>query len=93
MPPDEILEIYEPAYHGKKLSPGKIKAFRKSADEYGFTHWNRLYDNGSLDGMQSQIDIVFADGAKKTTYLSNAHPDTWKDMRAAFKELTGEYVI
>ena len=79
------------------LRPGRIRAFRSAAEQYGFAEWEDRYDinDGVEDGMmfydghQWTVTIVFGDGTEKTSYGSNAYPATWGDMGAALKALTG----
>lgn len=78
----------------KDLGNDEIQVFLRESARFGLTQWEERYvDPGICDGHQWGITIYFADGEKMESRGSNAYPETWDDMNAAFNELTGENVL
>jgi hypothetical protein len=76
------------------LSDEKIKVFFEQASTYGFTSWEDEYVEPMLaDGHQWRVIITYANDSTKTISGSNKYPDTYNNMREAFKDLTGETVL
>ena len=76
------------------LSDEKIKVFFEQASTYGFTSWDDEYVEPMLaDGHQWRVIITYANDSTKTISGSNKYPDTYNNMREAFKDLTGETVL
>ena len=76
------------------LGDDEIAKFRKSAKKYSFAKWEEHYANPSIaDGGGWQIMIVFSNGDTLNTSGSNAFPDTWDNMKEAFKVLLGQDIL
>jgi hypothetical protein len=89
--PEAENEGYE---YGGKLSEEKIAAFLEQCDLYGFTAWERNYDDIMLaDGHRWYVLITYADGSEQVTRGSNDYPAAYDDMAGAFETLTGEDVL
>jgi hypothetical protein len=78
----------------RKLRDADIEAFYKQCDKLGFTSWDDEYvDHMIADGHRWRVVITYADGSTKTVFGSNDYPDTYGNMREAFRALTGEAVL
>jgi hypothetical protein len=78
----------------RELSDEGIEIFIRESARFGFTNWDeKYYDERVMDGHQWGITICFADSEKKEVYGSNAYPETWEDMAAAFINLASENVF
>ena len=78
----------------KILEDESINAFLLTAQEKGFTEWEKFYDNDVVDGgHQWGILVSFSDGTEKEIRGSNAYPETWNEICDAFQNLTGENIL
>jgi len=78
----------------RNLDDEDIAVFARESARFGLTKWEESYvDPGICDGHQWGMIIYFADGEKMESHGSNAYPETWDDMNAAFSELTGENIL
>ena len=74
------------------LEDDKIVTFFK--ESYVVMSWKESYNaEGVYDGHQWGITVTFADGSVKKVHGSNAYPETWNEMKTAFKNLTGRDVL
>lgn len=81
-----------------RLADEKIAAFRAAAEAYGFGTWEGKYEYDGpgpvvADGTTWFVDIIFADGTKKSSTGYDAWPDHWAEMRQAFETLTGLRIL
>jgi len=85
-----------------RLTKDKIAAFRAAAAEYGFGDWEGTYeyDPGEdgppmppTDGPAWSVEIVFADGTRKSSGGYFGWPEHWGEMRQAFEALTGLNIL
>ena len=76
------------------LDAGKTEIFLTDSAGYGLTRWKSSYfDENIMDGHQWKMIIVYADSEQISVSGSNKYPQTWNEMNAAFKELTGEDIL
>jgi len=94
--------VFEGFGFAGRLTDKKIAAFRTAAAQYGFDTWegDYAYDPGEdgpplppTDGSTWSVEIVFADGTRKTSGGYQGWPDHWAEMRQAFEALTGLRIL
>jgi len=94
--PRNAKALFEGFRFAGRLADEKIAAFRAAAEEYGFDTWEGKYENDGplvMDGTTWRIEIVFADGTRKSSTGYEAWPDNWAEMRQTLETLTGRRVL